>query len=303
MTTLMNNNNSKLTKEVRKILADEYSKENLPENLYSYFEEKYLYYVEGEERYDAPIVSTALELSMQYIKNIAEQLALGHSFDWATLYACYYSDYDNVVERVYRDLKEQDENLALSEMQTHAKSFGKDKFFENFYIELATEYGKNDYELELLSSRYSSLIQQSIAEGKSLCYAQKYAELKALYESPWGGDDSLRLVAEIFDFADKNGIDTTNIRNNCESFADACEEAIVNDCFVSGIKKLRETYKEDWQQEMLTILYNRCMDEYRDYQSKAECRKPRKKNLIEDTLDMMFPDGIDDGFTGVITDD
>lgn len=68
-------------------------------------------------------------------------------------------------------------------------------------------------------------------------------------------------------------------------------------------KKLRETYKEDWQQEMLTILYNRCMDEYRDYQSKAECRKPRKKNLIEDTLDMMFPDGIDDGFTDVITDD
>ena len=54
---------------------------------------------------------------------------------------------------------------------------------------------------------------------------------------------------------------------------------------------------------MLTILYNRCMDEYRDYQSKAECRKPRKKNLIEDTLDMMFPDGIDDGFTDVITDD
>lgn len=296
---------SKLTKEVKRILADEYSKENLPENLYSYFEEKYLYYVEGEVRYDAPIVSTALELSMQYIKNIAEQLALGHGLEWATLYADYCPDEDKVVYFVYIDLKEKDKNLALTEVRIHAKSFGKDKIFENFYIELVTEYDTDysDTELEYHSSLYSKIFHQSIAEGKSECYAQKYAEKKSFNESPWGGEESLRLFAEIFDFADKKGIDTTDIRNNCERFAEDCEGSIVNEHFISGIEKLRETYKEDWQQEMLTILYNRCMDEYHDYQSKAEYQKPKKKSLIKDTLDMMFPDGIDDGFTGVITED
>lgn len=294
-----------LTKEVRRILANEYSKENLPKNLYSYFEDKYLYYVEDEERYDVPIVPTALDLSKQFIKNITGQLALGHGLEWANLYAYYCPDEDKVVYFVYRDLKKQDENLALTEVRTHANSFGKDKFFENFYVELVTVYDTDysDVELEYHSSQYSKIFHQSIAEGKSLCYAQKYAEVKALYESPWGGDDSLRLVAEIFDFADKKGIDTMDIRNNCEDFADACEGAIVEGYFISGIEKLRETYKEDWQQEMLTILFNRYMDEIQDYQSKAEYHKPKKKNLIEDTLDMMFPDGIDDGFTGVIAND
>ena len=297
--------NSKLTKEVKRILANEYSKENLPENLYSYFEEKYLYYVEDEELYDVPIVPTALDSSKQYIKNITEQLALGHGLEWATLYADYCPYEDKVVHFVYKDLKEQDENLALTEVRIHAKSFGKDKFFENFYVELVTAYDTNysDEELECHSSQYSKIYHQTIAEGKSACYAQKYAEVKTLYKSPWGGDDSLRLVAEIFDFADKKGIDTTDIRNNCSNFADDCEEAIVDEYFFSGIEKLRETYKEDWQQEMLTILFNRYMDEIQDYQSKAEYHKPRRKNLIDDTMDMMFPDGIDDGFTGVISED
>lgn len=263
----MNNNNSKLTKEVKKILANEYSKEKFPENLYSYFEQHYLYHVEDEERYDVPIVPIALALSKQFIKDLTGQLALGHGIEWANLYACYCSDYDNVVNRVYNDLKKQDKNWALTEVRIHAKSFGKDEVFEKFYVELITEYdtGYFDSELEYQSSLYSKIFHQSIAEGKSECYAQKYAEKKSFNESPWGGEKSLRLFAEIFDFADKKGIDTTDIRNNCERFAEDCEESIVNGLFISDIEKLRETYKEDWQQEMLTILFNRYMDEIQDY--------------------------------------
>lgn len=301
----MNNNNSKLTKEAKRILANEYSKENFPENLYSYFEQHYLYHVEDEEWYDVPIVPTALDLSKQFIKDLIGQLAIGHGLEWATLYADYYSDYDNVVDRVYNDLKKQDKNLALTEVRTHSKSFGKDEIFEKFYVELVADYDMDysDSELEYHSSLYSKIFHQSIAEGKSECYAQKYAEKKSINESPWGGEESLRLFAEIFDFADKKGIDTTDIRNDCEGFAAACEKVIADEYFFSGIENLRETYKEDWQQEMLTILFNRYMDEIQDYQSKAEDHNPRRKNLIDDTMDMMFPDGIDDGFTGVISED
>ncbi len=300
----MNNNNSKLTKEVKRILANEYSKEIFPENLYSNFEEKYLCYVEDEEQYDLPIDTIALDLSMQYIKNITEQLALGHSFDWATLYADYCLDECAVVCSVYGDLKKQDENLALTEVRIHAKSFGKDEFFEKFYVELVTEYNieYSDEELECYSSKYSIIFQQSIAEGKSECYADKYAEKKALCESPWWSESFLRISAEIFDFADKKGIDTTDILSDCGCFANECEESIVNEYFDSDIEKLREKYKKDWQQEMLTILYDRYMNEIQDYQSKAEYHKPQRKNLIEDSLEMMFPDGIDDGFTGVISE-
>ena len=302
----MNNNNSRLTNEVKKILANEYSKENLPDNLYSYFEEKYLYYVEDEEQYGIPIDMIALDLSKGYVRKIAEQLAIGHCFDWAIVYASCLEE-DSLVNTVYYELKEHNEDLSLSELHIHAKSYGQDKYFEKFFIELVTEYCKNysDAELEYHSSQYSKIYHQSIAEGKSECYAQKYAELKAIYESPVV-DESLRLVAEIFDFADQKGIDTTDIRNNCDNFADDCEDAYVNERLFSDINKLREKYKEDWQQEMLTILYNRYMDEYRDYQSKVKYQKPRKprnSSLIDDTLDMMFPDGIDDGFTGVIAND
>ena len=295
----MNNNNSKLTKKVKKALANEYSMENLPENLYSYFEEKYINYVEDKEQYDVPIDMIALDLSKEYVRKIAEQLALGHRFEWALLYASCLEEGD-LVSTVYYELKDQYQELALSELQLHAKSYGKDMYFENFYVELAIKYRKSDYELVMLSSRYSSLIQQSIAEGKSLCYAQKYAEQKAINESP---EESIRLIAEIFDFADQRGIDTTDIRNNCGNFADDCEEAYVNERLFSDINKLREAYKDDWQQEMLTILYNRYMNEYHDYQSKVEKEKPRKSSLVEDTLEMMFPDRIDDGYTGIINDD
>lgn len=300
----MKNNNSKLSEEVTRILANEYSKENLPENMYSYFEEKYLSYVEDEEQFDVPIDTVGLEQSIQYIKSITEQLALGHSFDWATLFAYYCPDYNNVVDWVFHDLKERDDILALKEVRIHAKSFGKDKYFEKFYVELVTEYdtGYSDEGLEYHSSQYSKIFHQSIAEGKSECYSQKYAELKTLSESPVA-DESLRLVAEIFDFADQKGVDTTDIRNNCSNFADDCEEAYVNERLFTDINKLREAYKEDWQQEMLTILYNRYMDEYYNYQSKVEKEKPRKSSLVEDTLEMMFPDGIDDGFTGIINND
>ena len=151
----MNNNYSKLSEEVTRILANEYSKENLPENLYSYFEEKYLSYVEDEEQYDVPIDTVGLELSIQYIKSVTEQLALGHSFDWATLFAYYCPDYNNVVDWVFHDLKERDKNLALTEVRIHAKSFGKDKYFEKFYVELVTMYdtGYSDAELEYHSSQ------------------------------------------------------------------------------------------------------------------------------------------------------
>ena len=55
--------------------------------------------------------------------------------------------------------------------------------------------------------------------------------------------------------------------------------------------------------KFLSCTKNRYMNEYHDYQSKVEKEKPRKSSLVEDTLEMMFPDGIDDGYTGIINDD
>lgn len=289
-----------LSQKTKDFLADEFGKCDYPKQFYPLFEEKYRGYIEDEE-YDTGIIDNhALNLSKLYIETIVDQLRLGHSFDWAESYAAYRED--DRIRVVFSELRKINEDLAIQEVQIHAKSFGKDKYFEKYYIELVTEDVKSDDELEQLSTQYSTIIQRSIAEGNSLCYAQKYAELKMLCESPVV-EASVKLIAEIYDFADKNGIDTSDIYNNCSDFANDCDEAYADERFPSIIGKLRETYKEAWQQEMLTILYNRYMDEYYDYQDTVEYSKPTKKSLIEDTWDRMFPDGIDDGFTGIINDD
>jgi hypothetical protein len=67
----------------------------------------------------------------------------------------------------------------------------------------------------------------------------------------------------------------------------------------TNIHHLKETFKADWQQEYLLKLQDRMMREQETEvdPSTFGTLSTRRKTYEERIWDMMFPDGIDDGFS------
>ena len=113
---------------------------------------------------------------------------------------------------------------------------------------------------------------------------------------PNSGDDYCRLVAEVCDFADKQGINDDRF---LLPFAYACAEVYVNERILD-LSNLKDIYKADWQQAFLISLQDRMMKELEveeDNASVLNIPSPRKRTRTDEIMDMMFPEGIDDGFS------
>ena len=65
------------------------------------------------------------------------------------------------------------------------------------------------------------------------------------------------------------------------------------------IRHLQETYKADWQQVFLSELQDRMMREQETEVDSSIFDAPytRWKTHKQETMDMMYPEGIDDGFS------
>lgn len=292
----MKKENFTLSERIKQKLLEEYKKEQFSEDYYPYFEKKYRSYVidDVDDCYNSETLKkTTLELSKEYIRSIISQLKIGHGMEWSERYASCLEE-DEKIYNVYRELEETDEELAVKEIRIHSHSYGQDKHFEKFFVELLTEYDPfTDEEIERYAKRYSELYKQEIAAGKSECYAQKYAEIAAFEQYI---DEYCRIFAEIYDFAKKQP------SSDIFSFASDCAESYVNEHWLCDLEKLQREYPKKWQQEIIATLTDQFNKSDHVIKQQIHSKKSRSSN-IEDTLEMMFPDGIDDGFTGVVNED
>lgn len=197
----------------------------------------------------------------------------------------------SIAER-YKRWKITDKKLANDNLERLAKSYENDEFFEEYFIESVKENYLSDMELLEDATNYSEICKSEIASGKSVCYAKHYAEIKLCHEFV---DEYCRLLAEVCDFAVTQGV-----KDDIALFsvASACAEAYVNER-ISDLSHLKEIYKADWLQEYLSKLQDRMMREQETEvdPSTFSTLSTRRKTHEEEIWDMMFPDGIDDGFS------
>lgn len=154
----------------------------------------------------------------------------------------------------YEKWKTADEKQANENLEKLAKSYEKDEFFEEYFIERVKDSFLSDKELLDAANEYSEICKSEKVSGKSVCYAKHYAELKLCHEFV---DDYCRLTAEVCDYADKQSIKEDHFTY---AFASACAEAYVNER-ITDLIHLKDTYKAEWQQDFLTSLHERMIEE------------------------------------------
>ena len=196
----------------------------------------------------------------------------------------------SIAER-YDEWRKTDEQQADLKLEELAKSYGKDELFEEYFIDRVKQLNYlTDKQLLQEAEAFSKICKSEMADGKSLCYSKHYAESTLWREYV---DEYCRLYAEVYDYADKQGVKDDPIL-----FASDCAEAYVNER-ITDVLHLKETFKADWQQEFLSKLQDRMMREQEaevDF-SAFDTLSTRRKTHEEEIWDMMYPDGIDDGFS------
>lgn len=198
----------------------------------------------------------------------------------------------SIAER-YEKWKTTDEKQANENLEKLAKSYEKDEFFEEYFIERVKDSFLSDKELLDAANEYSEICKSEMVSGKSVCYAKHYAELKLCHEFV---DDYCRLTAEVCDYADKQSIKEDHFTY---AFASAYAEAYVNER-ITDLIHLKDTYKAEWQQDFLASLHERMIKELETEEDNAQLPdipSTRRKTHTDEILDMMFPEGIDDGFS------
>ena len=193
----------------------------------------------------------------------------------------------------YDEWKTTDEKQANENLEKLAKSYEKDELFEEYFIERVKDSILSDKELLDVANEYSEICKSEMASGKSVCYAKHYAELKLCREFV---DDYCRLLAETCDYAVKQGVQDDHF---LFVFASVCAEAYVNE-HIAELPRLKSIFKADWQQDFITSLQDRMMKELEveeDNASVLNTLSPHKRTRTDEIMGMMFPDGIDDGFS------
>jgi hypothetical protein len=191
----------------------------------------------------------------------------------------------------YDEWRKIDKKQATQKLEKLAKSYGKDELFEEYFIDRVKQLNYlTDKQLLQEAESFSSICKSEMADGKSLCYSKHYAEITLWREFV---DEYCRLYAEVYDYADKHGVKDDPI-----FFASDCAESYVNER-ITDVLHLKETFKADWQQEYLSQLQDRMMREQETEvdPSTFGTLSTRRKTHEEEIWDMMYPEGMDDGFS------
>ena len=290
----MEENTIKLTQKDKERLAQVFKNEQFPQELYPYFEKKYCELTEGlcpEE------MESAIDFPVKYVRIVADQLKMGHSLDWADLYADRETDFSEyIVYEVYKELQSRDKELAMRELKKHAESLLNDDIAKEMYIRIITDdYDFPDRETKEKSIRYSFLYKREIANGKTDIYSEKYACAVAVEEC---SEEYARLAAELYDIASQKGETDSSL---CYTFINDCVEAYINAYFITDYEKLRKEYTKEWQQEVLSMLYKRIDEECAICCFDSPSRE--KRDIEAEMRDTMYPEGCDDDEMSELYDD
>lgn len=282
----------KLSQNDKDRLVQVFKNEQFPQELYPYFEKKYCELTEGVYSEE---MESAIDFPIKYVRIVADQLKMGHSLDWADLYADKETDFDEyIVYEVYKELQTRDKELVMSELKKHAEALLSDEIAKEVYVKIITDgYGFSDRETKEKSIRYSSLYKREIANGKTEIYAEKYACAIAIEKHT---KEYAELTAELYDFASKKG--ETDF-SACYTFVNDCVDAYINAYFVADYEKLRKQYTKEWQQEALLMLNKRIDEESENHYLPLS----GKRHIDAEMMNMMYPEGYDDDEMSELYDD
>lgn len=240
-----------------------------------------------EESPDEDNAHSSINLTNEYMVYYVAEIEKGHCYEWSHSYALYSIWPENEYTIVSNALDSLKNDERKKELELHAKTIKKDPIFVDCYI---NSFEEGIQEPRKKAEEYCRSYHSCIKDGESICYAKNYAEIASCGEYV---EEYCRLYAEVYDYADKQGV-----KDDPVLFASDCAEAYVNGRF-TDIHHLKETFKADWQQEYLSKLQDRMMREQETEvdPSTFGTLSTRRKTHEEEIWDMMFPDGIDDGFS------
>ena len=278
-----------------KMIQDAFAKTGIDQKYYPQYE------AEAKRRYNAlqeedpdheesPDMDNAyisIDLTNEYIVYYVAEIEKGHCHKWSHSYALNSIWPENEFTIVSNALDSLKNDERKKELELHAKTINKDPVFVDCYI---NSFEEGIQEPRKKAEEYCRSYHSCIKDGKSICYAKNYAEIESWREFV---EEYCRLYAEVYDYADKQGV-----KDDPSLFASDCAEAYVNGR-ITDLIHLKEPYKADWQQEYLSQLQDRIMREQETEvdPSTFGTLSSRRKTHEEAIWDMMYPEGIDDGFS------
>lgn len=240
-----------------KMIKDAFAKTGIDQKYYSQYHSMAInryeaFQNDNPDREEAPesecnaIVS--IKLADEYISIYATETKKGHCHEWSHSYAYDCLSIGNENMHLHTAFDSLEENARERELEIHAKSINNDPVFVEYYISVFKEHLS---EPRKIAERYCCAYHRCIKEGKSVCYAKNYSECYSAEEHV----DYCRVFAETCDYVDKH-----NIMDKHSVFAYKCAEAYLNEGIL-GVIHLKGSCKEGWQQDYLSALYNKLIEE------------------------------------------
>lgn len=123
-----------------------------------------------------------IEYSTKYIKIYSEQIKAGFSIEWSkSLAKSNWMEIEkNSTANAYYTIKEIDKIRAAKDLKLYCKLKEADEIFTKHFISLMEQgEGNSEPSAEEQAAEYSKIYKQQIDEGKSVIFANKYADLMA----------------------------------------------------------------------------------------------------------------------------
>lgn len=236
-----------------KMIQDAFAKTGIDQKYYPQYE------AEAKRRYNAlqeedpdheesPDMDNAyisIDLTNEYIVYYVAEIEKGHCHKWSHSYALNSIWPENEFTIISNALDSLKNDERKKELELHAKTIKKDPIFVDCYI---NSFEEGIQEPRKKAEEYCRSYHSCIKDGKSICYAKNYAAIESCGEFV---EEYCRLYAEVYDYADKQGV-----KDDPNSFASDCAEAYVNKC-ITETAHLKEKYKEVWQQDFIDLLNDR----------------------------------------------
>jgi hypothetical protein len=131
---------------------------------------------------ESPIREDALKVILNYFKKFKEQLNLGHSEDWARLYA-ESSDInesseldETIIYHNYKYFNKINKDLAKKELIIIAKNIKNEQHVIDYYLDLFA-FGDGYNEPIERTKKYADIFDEEIKKNKSKIFANRYADL------------------------------------------------------------------------------------------------------------------------------
>ena len=230
---------------------------------------------------------SSINLTNEYIVYYVAEIEKGHCQQWAHSYAFYSVSGEDEYWIVRYALDTLEENERDKELDIHAKTINEDHVFIVRYKYL---FNEGVCDAKKMADDYCRAYHQCIEKGKSEVYSHAYADIvnNGYYE------EFCEIHAEAYELAIKHGMN----EDDAYLFGDFCTEAADRNLLLR-INEFSNKYKEDWQHDFLSKLQDRMMREQEAEVDTSTFDVPstRRKTHEEAIWDMMYPEGIDDGFS------